>query len=271
MNLFENKYFLLVSVDKLTAKGFKVKFRKDGCSICDASGKVVVTGEQSGSLYKLKLAEVERKVNLNRDLAVIPKVAERKSKQVLDLVHTDLCEPMRTTTPGGKRFLMTMIDDFSRYTVVYLLRRKSEAAGRIKEYMRNVENLFGRQPKVIRSDGGGEYVNNELHRFFADQGIRAQYTTAYTPQQNGVAERKNRSLQEMATTMLLDAGLDKRYWGEACVAAAYEEEDYFDMDDAGADTDPLEMKEENRIASPQERPGEAQRSRRSNREVPPGH
>lgn len=91
----------LVSADKLTAKEFKVKFRKDGCSICDASEKVVVVGEQSGSLYKLKLA-IERKVNMNRDLAVISKVVERKSEHVLDFVHTDLCGPMRTTTPGGK-------------------------------------------------------------------------------------------------------------------------------------------------------------------------
>lgn len=151
----------------------------------------------------------------------IPKTAERKSTQVLDLVHTDLCGPMRTTTPGGKRFLMTVIDDYSRYTVVYLLSKKSEAADRLMEYVRYVENFFGRKPRIVRSDGGGEYVNARLQKFFAAEGIKAQYTTAYTPQQNGVAERRNRYLQEMATAMLLDAKLDHRFWGEAVLTAAY--------------------------------------------------
>ena len=116
---------------------------------------------------------------------------------------------------------MTMIDDFSRYTIVYLLERKSEAAEKIKEYVRYVENLFARKPRTIRSDGGGEYVNENLRIFFVEEGIKAQYTTAYSPQQNGVAERKNRSIEEMTTTMLLDAGLDKRYWGEAALTAVY--------------------------------------------------
>lgn len=79
----------------------------------------------------------------------IPKKAERKSTQILDLVHTDLCGPMETPTPSGNRFLMTLIDDYSRYCVVYLLSKKSEAADKIVEYVRYVENLFGRKPRVI--------------------------------------------------------------------------------------------------------------------------
>lgn len=116
---------------------------------------------------------------------------------------------------------MTVIDDYSRYTVVYLLQKKSEAVDRLIEYVRYVETLFNRKPKVVRSDGGGEYVNERLQNFFKSEGIKCQYTTAYTPQQNGVAERRNRYLQEMATTMLLDAKLEKKYWGEAVVTAAY--------------------------------------------------
>lgn len=108
---------------------------------------------------------------------------------------------------------MTLIDDHSRYTVVCLLRQKSDAARCIKRYVAHVKNRFGRAPCVIRSDGGGEYANQELKEFYELEGIQAQFTTAYSPQQNGVAERKNRSLQEMATCMLLDAGLPKKYWG----------------------------------------------------------
>lgn len=84
-----------------------------------------------------------------------PAVTERKATRPLDLVHTDLCGPMENTTPSGNRYFMTMIDDFSRYTVVYLLKNKSEAAGKIKQYVRWTQNKFGRKPLIIRSDGGG--------------------------------------------------------------------------------------------------------------------
>lgn len=150
-----------------------------------------------------------------------PQMSNNRADRILDLVHTDVCGPMKCVTPGGCRYLMTLIDDYSRYTVVCLLRQKSEAAGCIKRFVAHVKTKFGRAPCVIRSDGGGEYVNQELKEFYASEGIQAQYTAAYSPQQNGVAERKNRSLQEMATCMLLDAGLGKQYWGEAVMTAGY--------------------------------------------------
>ena len=74
---------------------------------------------------------------------------------------------------------------------------------------------------TIRSDGGGEFVNRELNELYRAEGIRPQYTLPYSPQQNGIAERKNRSLQEMAICMLADAGMSKLYWGEAVMTAAY--------------------------------------------------
>lgn len=150
-----------------------------------------------------------------------PKISESRAKRVGDLVHTDVCGPVKDVTPGGYAYFMTLIDDFSRYTVVCLLRNKSDAAGCIKQYVAHVKNRFGRAPCVIRSDGGGEYVNNELKLFYEQEGIEAQFTAAYSPQQNGIAERKNRTLQEMASCMLLDAGLPKKYWGEAVMTATY--------------------------------------------------
>lgn len=150
-----------------------------------------------------------------------PPVVDRKASRVLDIVHTDVCGPMDCTTPSGNRYALTITDDFSRFTVTYLLRHKSEAAAHIKEYVKWVENLFGRKPCVVRSDGGGEFVNKELRHFYKAEGIRPQFTTPYSPQQNGVAERKNRSLGEMATSMLVDAGLEKRFWGEAILTATY--------------------------------------------------
>lgn len=150
-----------------------------------------------------------------------PSVVERKAKQILDLVHTDLCGPFNTATPSGNRYFLSLIDDYSRFTVIYLLKEKSEAKEKVKEFVHFCKNYFGRKPKVIRADGGGEYVNKDLCNFYAKEGIVAQFTTAYSPQSNGVAERKNRSLQEMASCMLIDAGMEKKYWGEAIRTAAF--------------------------------------------------
>src|SRR6218665_4095481 len=108
---------------------------------------------------------------------------------------------------GGKRYFMTMIDDSSRYTEVYLLGQKSEVPETIKEYVRHVQTKFGKTPKKIRSDRGGEYTAERLQTFLQDEGIQAELTTPYTPQQNGCAERKNRSLVEMTRCMLNDSGL----------------------------------------------------------------
>ena len=80
---------------------------------------------------------------------------------------------------------------------------------------------FEKTPKSIRSDEGREYINNELKRYLNGEGIRVQYTVAYTPERNGVAERKNRTLIEMARCMLIDAGMDKKYWGEAVNTVNY--------------------------------------------------
>lgn len=150
-----------------------------------------------------------------------PKQSKGESIAPLDLIHTDVCGPMQTVTPGGKRYLVTFIDDYSRYTHIYLLSNKSEVPGILKRYVELVKNKFGRKIKVIRSDRGGEYLSTNLRKFLAEEGIQTQLTAAYSPQQNGVAERKNRTLVEMARCMLIDAGLPNQFWGEAVVTANY--------------------------------------------------
>lgn len=150
-----------------------------------------------------------------------PKKAERKSKDIMDLIHTDVCGPSESTTPSGNRYFMTIIDDFSRYTFVCMLKEKSEVAGKIKEFVEFAKTQFGRKPKKVRSDQGGEYSSADLKKFYRDQGIKVEYTAAYSPQQNGVAERRNRYLVEMARAMLNDADLDKKYWAEAVSTACY--------------------------------------------------
>lgn len=150
-----------------------------------------------------------------------PKQSTTESSDLLSLIHTDICGPMQTSTPGGKRYLVTFIDDFSRYTFVYLLSNKSDVPNVLKQYVALVQNQLGKKVKTIRSDRGGEYLNTHLRRYLADEGIKTQLTAAYSPQQNGVAERKNRTLIEMARCMLIDAGLPNKFWGEAVVTANF--------------------------------------------------
>ncbi|KXJ62412.1 hypothetical protein RP20_CCG010927 [Aedes albopictus] len=150
-----------------------------------------------------------------------PKRSEKKTKQPLDLVHTDLCGPMNTPTPGGCRYFMAITDDFTRFSVVYFLRRKSEATAFIKQYVQEMKTSFGRPPKIIRSDQGGEFQNQALATFCRQEGIQQQFSTSHTPQQNGVAERKNRSLVEMGRCLLRDAKMPNKYWAEAINTACY--------------------------------------------------
>jgi transposase InsO family protein len=151
----------------------------------------------------------------------IPKKATTRATSVLELVHTDLCGPMQNATPSGKRYFMTMIDDYSRFTQVYFLKFKSEVSKFINEYIKYAENKFEKKVKVIRSDNGREYITKELQRSLTEMEIKVQYTAPYSAFQNGVAERKNRTLMEAARCMLIDAEMKKKYWAEAVNTACY--------------------------------------------------
>lgn len=143
-----------------------------------------------------------------------PKESENKTEKPLDLIHTDVCGPLQTKTPANKRYILTFIDD-------YLLETKDQAAMFIKNYVELTKTQHGNKPKIIRSDRGKEYVNKYLQDYLRTEGIKIQLTAPYSPQQNGVAERKNRSLIEMSRCMLIDAGLDNKYWGEAVAMATF--------------------------------------------------
>lgn len=147
--------------------------------------------------------------------------SESKSKAVLDLIHSDLCGQMEVVTPSGNRYILTLIDDFSRFCVIYLLERKSQADEKIREFVQLARTQFGKTPRVLRTDGGGEYSSESFKSFLRNEGILLQQTAPYSPQQNGKAERMNRSLIEMTRCLLRDADMDKRYWGEAVHTANY--------------------------------------------------
>lgn len=150
-----------------------------------------------------------------------PKCSASHAKQVLELVHTDICGPMRTATLGGSKYFMTFIDDKSRKVFVYFLKSKAEALAKFQDFQHMVEKATGRHIKVLRSDNGGEYVSKAFTLYLQQQGIRHQTTAPYSPEQNGVAERANRTLVEAARSMLHARGMDHKFWGEAVATAAY--------------------------------------------------
>ena len=143
------------------------------------------------------------------------------TESVLELVHSDLCGPMELESLSGKRYILTFTDDHSRYSAVYFLAQKSEAFAYFKQYHVEVERSTGEKLRCLRTDNGSEYVNRKFKSYLQDNGIRHQMTVPYTPQQNGVSERLNRTLLDSARSMLHQAGMPKRFWAEAVYNANY--------------------------------------------------
>jgi hypothetical protein len=139
----------------------------------------------------------------------------------LELVHTDVWGPAAVSSIGGKSYFVTFIDDHSRKVWVYFLKQKSEVYEVFKKWKAMVENETGLKIKKLRSDNGGEYEDTGFKRFCFENGIRLERTVPGTPQQNGVAERMNRTLTERARSMRIQSGLPKQFWAEAINTAAY--------------------------------------------------
>jgi hypothetical protein len=147
--------------------------------------------------------------------------SDSRSARILDLVHTDVCGPMSRKSLSGCEYYLTFIDDYSRKTWIYFLKAKSMVFARFQEFRALVENQSGKRIKVLRSDNGGEYSSRQFVDFCAQHGIRREMTVPYNPQQNGVAERKNRAITGAARSMLHDQSLPLYLWAEACCTAVY--------------------------------------------------
>lgn len=149
-----------------------------------------------------------------------PTTSARNSK-LLEIVHTDVCGPMRVESNGRARYIVTFIDDYSRWCEIRLLKRKDEVLDAFKEYKAFAEKLTGKSIKYLQSDNGKEYRSNEFDRFLKEHGIGRRLTVTHTPEQNGVTERRNRTLVEMARCLLIQSGLPPSFWGEAINTANY--------------------------------------------------
>src|SRR5581483_9529917 len=139
----------------------------------------------------------------------------------LQLLHMDLFGPTNVMSIGKKSYCLVIVDDYSRFTWVFFLRTKDETSGLIKSCVIKVENQLNLKVKIIRSDNGTEFKNFDLNSFCDSKGIEKQYSAPRTPQQNGVAERRNRTLIEVARTMLAESKLPITFWAEAVNTACY--------------------------------------------------
>ncbi|GJX06714.1 retrotransposon protein, putative, ty1-copia subclass [Tanacetum coccineum] len=143
-----------------------------------------------------------------------------RAKDLLGLIHTDVCGPFKITSRQGASYFVTFTDDFSRYGYVYLLKHKHEVFETFKVFQKEVENITGKTIKSLRSDRGGEYMSQEFLDHLKDHGIIAHRTPPYTPQHNGVSERRNRTLLDMVRSMMSQTTLPKSFWDYALETAA---------------------------------------------------
>ena len=143
------------------------------------------------------------------------------ASEPLELVHTDVCGKMREKSIGGAEYFITFIDEKTHYSWIYFLKTKDQAFDRFLEWKALVEKASGEKLKTLRSDNGGEYTSKKFEAYLKSEGIRHERTIPKTPQQNGVAERFNRTLVESSRSMLLDAELPQKFWAEAVSTAAY--------------------------------------------------
>ncbi|KAI3757461.1 hypothetical protein L6452_04998 [Arctium lappa] len=139
----------------------------------------------------------------------------------LQLLHMDLFGPTNVMSIGKKSYSLVIVDDYSRFTWVYFIRTKDETSGLIKSFILRIENQTNQKVKVIRSDNGTEFKNHDLNTFCEEKGIERQYSAPRTPQQNGVAERRNRTLIETVRSLLADSKLPITFWAEAVNTTCY--------------------------------------------------
>nr|GEV87718.1 retrovirus-related Pol polyprotein from transposon TNT 1-94 [Tanacetum cinerariifolium] len=181
----------LLSKNDIVVGLLKLKFVKDHlCSSCE--------------LRKAKKKFFHTKITPN-------------SKRRLQFLHMDLCGPMRVASINGKRYVLVIVDDYSRYTWTYFLRSKVETPEVLIDFLRLVQRGLHAQVRIVRTDKGTKFFNQTLHVYFAAEGILHQTSVARTPEQNGVVERRNRTLVEAAQTML-SAAKEK---GDACIFVGY--------------------------------------------------
>jgi len=145
----------------------------------------------------------------------ISKKSHWRAAHKLQLIHSDICGPVNPESNSGKRYLITFINDFSRKCWVYFISEKSDALNMFKKFKTLVEKEAGSLVECLRTDRGGEFTSKEFNEYCSMNGIKRQLTAAYTPQQNGVTERKNRTIMNLVRSILSEKHIPREFWPEA--------------------------------------------------------
>ena len=249
----------LISVPRLMERGCNVYFENGACAVWRGKQKVLSAVQKNG-LYVIsgKTEQVHSAMEWHRKLAhfgqmekladtvvglptnlkwtanscktciqakqarsAIPKGNEENQAKTGELLHMDLMGPITPAGKNGERYIVSILDEKSKLGVAKPICNKSQASGVIKTVIRMMEKQTGNVVKVVRSDRGTEFLNAVLQNFLAENGIQQQTSAPYTPQQNGNAERYNRTTLEKVRAVLLDCGLDKCFWNFAVEYCAF--------------------------------------------------
>jgi transposase InsO family protein len=139
----------------------------------------------------------------------------------LEILHMDLFGPIAYISIDGNKYGLIIIDDYSRFTWVFFLWDKGETQEVLKKFLRRAQNKFDAKFKKIRSDNDTEFKNTQVEGYLNKEGIKHEFSAPHTPQQNGVAERKNMTLIEMTRTMVYEYKTSDRFWVEAVNTACH--------------------------------------------------
>ncbi|GJV31393.1 retrovirus-related pol polyprotein from transposon TNT 1-94 [Tanacetum coccineum] len=216
----------LFSVGQFCDADLEVAFRKSTCYVCDLKENNLLIGSCGSDLYSINLQDT----NSPNPICLMAKAtssqawkAKRKSfhtkttpssKRWLQLLHMDLCGPMRVESINGNKYVLVIVDDYSRYTWTHFLRSKDETPEVLINFLKLVQRGLHAQVRTTQTDKGMKFLNKTLHAYFAQEGIEHQTSTARTPEQNSVVERRNRTLVEAARTMLSAAKVPLLIWAE---------------------------------------------------------
>lgn len=242
----EKLFHNLLSVRKMVESGLKVEFHEKIVNI-RKDGKILLQGNRVGNLFILRLrirkfheANLVENTNVlwhrrmghscrfpvdsicetclkgkqtnNKFLKQLPE--ERKPRKILECISSDVCGKITPSTHDGYEYFVSFLDNYSHFAVVYLIRKKSEVESCLRKYVAMTEAMFSTKISRIRCDNGGEYVSMSIRKFCTEKGIELVYTIPHNPQQNGIAERFNRTIMEKARCMIFDSNFDMKMWGK---------------------------------------------------------
>ncbi|GJU65263.1 retrovirus-related pol polyprotein from transposon TNT 1-94 [Tanacetum coccineum] len=230
----------LFSVGQFCDSDLEVAFRKHSCFVRNMDGVDLLKGCRSTNLYTISIDEMmksspvcllskaskikswlwHRRLN-HLNFGTINDLARKDLVRVLHTLHMDLCGPMRVQSINGKRYILVIVDDYSRFTWVKFLRSKDETPEFVINFLKQIQVGLNKTVRYIRTDNGTEFVKQVMSKYYEGVGISHQKSVPRTPQQNGVVERRNRTLVEATRTMLIFSKAPMFLWAEAVATACY--------------------------------------------------